>query len=182
MSTTVSRRTASVTLYQGDDFERLTELRRAADAARHRSDEAEKHGLRRAGDDAADPELAAAADQAEAEYDAFVDEAAERAIEIRFRALQGKAFRALMAAHPPRDDNETDAEFDVNTATFPDELLVLSIEEPRHTPDERREFVDDLADGDHERFWQAAYWMNRLPGGDPKATRFSSASQSSSVT
>lgn len=182
MSTSLSRRTATVTLYQGDDFERLAELRRAADLATARAEEAEKNGAARADGEPADPELAADAQRKQGEYDAFVDVASERAIGVRLRAMPGKKFRALMAEHPPREDHDGDAQYDVNTETLPDPLLVESIEEPVLSPGARQDFVDDLAEGDYERLWVSAYWLNRMPGGDPKAGKFSAGSPNSGET
>lgn len=182
MTATHTRRTTSVTLYQGDDFEVLAELRREADAARRRSDEAEKQGAGRAGDDAADPDLLAVAERAEAEYNAFVDQAAERATEVRFRALRGKEFRALMAEHPPREGNADDAVYKVNIETFPVPLLMESIEEPELGAGARQDFIEDLEDGEFEIWWITAYWLNRSRGGDPKASRYSTTSTSSDET
>lgn len=182
MTATPSRRTTTLTLYDGDDFERLAELRREADHATALSEKAEDEGVRRAGEDEADPELAADARAKQARYDAFVDEAAERATEVRLRAMRGKAFRALMAEHPPRDGNDMDAQYGVNTETFPLPLLVECLESPELTPSARQEFIEDLADGDYELWWVTAYWLNRGQGGDPKAGRYSTDSQSSDVT
>lgn len=177
MSTTIKPRTASVVIYQGDDLERLAELRRDVDVA----ERAEEGRGRRIGDDSG-------AQEARDAFDAFVDEAAERAVEVEVTALKRRQFRSLMAEHPPRkvageDGQEThpdDAGFDVNVETFAEAFLPLSITAPTFdTPADRDDFLDGLSDGDYERIFATAYWLNRTPGGDPKAARYSPASLSS---
>lgn len=182
MSTALSRRTASVILYQGDDFERLAELRQEADIATALAEQAARDAAPRAGDDEPDSETAEVARRKQAVYDAFVDEAAERAVEVRLRAMRGKLFRKLVAEHPPRDDHDMDESYRLNTDTFPLQLLLECIEEPQMSAGAREEFIEDLSDGDYERLWITAYWLNRGTGGDPKATRYSVASPSSDVT
>ncbi|MCW2496399.1 hypothetical protein [Jatrophihabitans sp.] len=150
----IKPRTTSVVIYQGDDMPRLTELRRAAETARQFEEAtaerlAETSEVARAGDDDAE-ELVAVKAETKArqdEYDAFVDEAAERALTIELHAIGRKRFRDLMAEHPPRKvlvkvepapdaeedavptvverDHEDDAGYDVNTETFPDALLTF---------------------------------------------------------
>lgn len=180
MSTTIKPRTASVVIYQGDDLERLAELRRDVSVA-ERSEEGRS---RRLGDGS---DAAAARDA----FDAFVDEAAERAVEVEVTALKRRQFRSLMAEHPPRkvsgNDGEEihpdDAGYDVNVDTFSEAFLPLSITAPTFdTPADRDDFLDGLSEGDYERIFTTAYFLNRAPGGDPKATRYSPASLSSDAT
>ena len=166
--TALKPRTATIVLYQGDDMTRMAELRRAAENARqfHALAEAERavawealsarDATAREGDDEAAASAAVAlrekAAEAEAElqereqeYDAFVDEAAERAVTVELHSIGSKRFRDLMAEHPPRkvtvkvepgsdaDEgavpteveriHEDDAHVDVNTGTFPHALL-----------------------------------------------------------
>ena len=169
-------RTTSVILYQGDDLERLAELRRAVDRA-----ETQPPGPRRGGD-----EIPGAVEREALE--AFAGEAAERAVEIRLQAIGSTRFAALMLAHEPRrvdgpDDgkrmHEDDEPFGVNTLTFGKALLsyrdedraeVRTILEPDLSPEDLREFLDDdCADGDIERLWTTAYYLNRSEAsGDPK--------------
>lgn len=175
-------RTTSVVIYQGDDLERLAELRRAV----ARAEAASEGAPRRAGD-----ETPARAERDA--YDAFVVEAAERAVEIRLEALGSTRFGDLMLAHPPRmvatDDggrmHEDDEPFGVNTLTFGKALLSFrdarkrTIIEPDLSPDALSEFLDDeCSDGDVEKLWTAAYYLNRGVGGDPKGTMFSTGSPS----
>jgi hypothetical protein len=234
--TTLKPRTATIVLYQGDDMTRLTELRRAAETARQfaaiavaeRDDAKEAlaahDATAREGDDEAASSAALAAtekattaeaelEQREAEYDAFVDEAAERAVTVELHAIGRDPFRDMMAAHPPRKvsvvvdpppddddaapttverDHEDDVGFDVNTSTFPKALLtwidpeepevrtLTLVDEPMFTPKQLEKFVGrDLADGQFEEIWAAAYWLNRGGSADPKASRYSAAPRSS---
>lgn len=176
-------RTTSVVIYQGDDLERLAELRRAVD----RAEAAGKGAPLRGGDEVpGQPERDA--------YDAFVDAAADRAVEVVLRAIGSSRFGDLMLAHPPRlvDDgdggkrvHEDDEPFGVNTLTFGKALLayredkVRTIAAPDVGADDLHEFLDDeCSDGDIERLWTTAYYLNRTPGADPKDTRFSTISPS----
>lgn len=180
-------RTTSVTIYQGDDLERLAELHRAvvrAEAAAERA----ASGPRRAGDEVP------TADVEKAAYNAAVDAAAESAVEVRLRSIGSSRFADLMLNHPPRtvkaDDgttlHEDDEPFGVNTLTFGKALLayrdgdVRTIELPDVSEEDLRGFLDDEAtDGDIEKLWTAAYYLNRTPGADPKdVPRFSTSSLS----
>lgn len=200
-------RTATVTLYHGDDLERLAELRREVAFIEHRVEQmqdrkdATEATPMRIDDDREVPEsdlatLLAEQERAEAAYDAFVDEAADRAIAVRLQAIGSLRFNDLVCAHEPRTEltedgkRQTvadDVEYGVNMTTFPRALLTFHDEESgRRTiagPDEvlaeMPDFVDDMSAGDLERIFQAAYWLNRARGIDPKATTFSSGSQRS---
>jgi hypothetical protein len=223
--TALKPRTATIVIYQGDDMTTLTELRRAAETARQFEElargqaEAAREVFAtnaRAGDDIVveDAALAAAETETKArqdEYDAFVDEAAERAVTIELHSIGKKRFRDLMAAHPPRKVTETiqpgpdadedatpttvervhpdDAALEVNTETFPDALLTFIDEDDPEVrtigkPDLSGRkavtaFVDnDLAEGDYDGIWTAAYWLNRAPSADPKASKYSGALRS----
>lgn len=198
--TTLNPRTATVVIYHGDDLERLGELRREADLAQRYADEAvaaARGRPRREGDESPGAEEHAEADAKKAAYDAFLDVAAERAVEVEVQALGRRRFRALIEAHPPRmvagEEGETvhedDAEFGVDTTAFPDALLTYradgkrTIVSPDLTPGALSDFLDEeVSDGDYEKLWQTAYYLNRSPGPDPKATRYSAPSPSGSTT
>lgn len=192
--TSIKPRTASVVIYQGDDLATLGELRQAAEVAGRQEGGGNRLGDAKPGQDERDA------------YDAAVIEAAERAVTVEILAIGRKRFRDLLAEHPPRqvdatttgeDGNEStakethpnDAGFEVNTATFSDALLtfidgnVRTIAQPEFsTRAAVQAFLDDeLADGDYESIWMAAYWLNRGPSADPLGSRYSSASQKSSA-
>lgn len=222
---TIKPRTTSIVIYQGDDMATLAELRRAAENAQTFADRAESEleaarevaaADLRAGDSIED--AIDARDKAEAEakerqdeYDAFLDEAAERAVTVVLHAIGRKRFRDLMSEHAPRkvkvkDDPEVeggepverevdhpdDAGYGVNTETFPMALLtfidgespeVRTIVEPEFSSVKAvRDFLDnDLAEGDFPGMWAAAYYLNRMPSADPKASRYSAERRSSAA-
>lgn len=195
----IKRATEVVPLYQGDDMARLEELRVDATAARLRHEEAQR-GPRRMGDD-----TAAAVEETRAAFDAFVDEAAERAEEVTVQALSRVAFRDLRLAHQPRPKSkvvegeetegleDVDALFGVNVETFPDALLkyvdredetdrtIVSPEFP--TPAALKKWLDrELTEGQFDSLWQTAWRLNKQGASDPKALRFSPPTQTPSET
>lgn len=190
--------TAEVPIYDGDDLARLAELRALAEHAQGVANEARDRRIRnrasRLGDDDADAveEAQKNAKAAQDEYDAFVDEAAERCTYVRLQRLPGRKFRDLMAAHPPRKDNDSDAAYGVNVDKFQDALLeYISIEdpeirtvvEPRHpTVEDLRAWLDDRSFGELETYFEVAYGLNRSPAADPKALRYSTAPRTSAAT
>lgn len=222
---TIKPRTTSIVIYQGDDMATLAELRRAAENAQTFADRAESEleaarevaaADLRAGDSIEDEieardKAAVEAKARQDEYDAFLDEAAERAVTVVLHAIGRKRFRDLMSEHAPRkvkvkDDPEVeggepverevddpdDAGYGVNVETFPMALLtfidqenpeVRTIVEPEFSSVKAvRDFLDnDLAEGDFPGMWAAAYYLNRMPSADPKASRYSAERRSSAA-
>lgn len=187
----IKPRTATVLIYQGDDLERLAELRRVADTAERIRQEADRAGNARAGD----------TDESKAkrdEYDAFVLEASERAESVSLQAIGRGRFRDLLREHPPRkvkgeDGEEThpdDDTYECNVETLPDALLtfvdgdVRSITSPEFgTRKACSDFLNnDLSAGDFETLWVTAYWLNAAPGADPKSSTYSLDAQNTSET
>jgi hypothetical protein len=190
-------RTTTVVIYQGDDLEHLAELHRAvvraeavAEAAVADAKTAAKSPLR-TGDEAPSTQGEAGAVKAAQEaYNAYVDEAAERAIVVRLSTI-GRRFRSLLAEHPARTHEvdgkpetvEDDEVYGVNTETFPLALLAFSNNgarttslDPAVSDADLAAFLDEVPDGDFETLWQTAYWLNRARGSDPKDSKFSTAS------
>lgn len=180
MSTTVSRRRETVYLYQGDDLDRLTALAQAvADA---RAAEAAAGSSRLLSD-------TGARDAVEA-FNAFREEARDRAVKVVLEALGRVFWRDLVRAHPPREKTVTDDEgkpitvlhdedgAGINFDTFPEALLtfadperpdVQTIVSPEFSSAEDRErWVDDLSDPDFYRLYGKAWTLNRSAA-DPKA-------------
>ena len=193
---TIKPRTAEVVIYQGDDLARLAELRQAAEVARRAVEQhrkASENGSARMGD-------APSAETEQDAYDAFVEEAAERAVTVEIRAIGRKRFKTLLEEHPPRKvkqkddkgveqdvDHADDAPYGVDVTTFPEALLsfidsdepsVRTIAAPKFEGRKAvQAFIDDeLADGDFETLWNTAYMLNRGSTGDPKASRYGSRS------
>lgn len=191
----IKPRVASVDIYQGDDLQRLAELHQKAQLAKRRYLQAKATNSLTIGDD---DEGAAAA---EAEYDAFLDEATERAVTFELRHIGTVRWGKLKAKHPARkvarivDGTETesihddDLEYGINSETLPLALLtyvdpddtdVRTITAPvyKKTADLEEELAE-ISDGDMTRLWTAAFYLNTSVGADPKAARFSAAPQSS---
>lgn len=147
-------RSATVLIYQGDDLERISELRRTAEVAKRKAQAkldtataVAEVTARRNGDEigtvAAQEEYDAAVTPSQEAYNAFVEVAAERALEVQLHSIGKLRFKKLMDEHPPRmveapsvDDDDAPADapdevmhdedghpFYVNTETFPWALL-----------------------------------------------------------
>ena len=175
-------RTSTVVIYQGDDIDELSILRRKAEQARAVV-EAAAGESRRIGDDLGTEDLKAAQDA----YDDFVDEAEQRAVMVEVRALKRGTFRDLMAKHPARDGNDDDKMFSVNMDDFPAPFLAESVQSVKVGARELsqgqvRDLLEDLAEGDFDRVFATAYWLNRAPGSDPSLGKYSLASGSSTAT
>lgn len=209
MTTTLKPRVAHVTIFQGDDMATLSDLRRTADQA-ERLAAANTGSPLRLGDV---PDTAAAQEARDA-YDAFVDEAAERAVVVELQSIGRRRFRDLMTAHPPRmvkvkadpdpekpdgpvveheETHEDDAQFGVNSETFPDALLtfidpddpkVRTITAPEFTSAKTTQAFldDDIADGDYDGLWVTALLLNRRPSADPESSRYSAPRPSTAET
>jgi hypothetical protein len=187
----MSRKT-TILIYDGDDFERLAELRREVDVAERQAINAPPL---RMGDDPADP-----AQEAKAAYDAAVDEAAERAEEWEIHPIGHEEFRALLKDHPPRKvdgedgkqvDHPDDETIGVNTETFGKALLlfvdgedpeVRTIVRPELDPTALRKRLKRLSAGEFDSIWVAAFFLNNGAVTDPKLSKFSAATPRSSAT
>lgn len=194
-------RTATVVLYQGDDMERLAELRRDADHAEvqaHADLQSAARAPKRGGDEEPIEAFREAVRSTRDALNAFIDEAATRAVEVRLQAIGSTRFAELLLAHPPRKvqvdgktvDHEDDAAFAdylsqfgifdgaVNTATFPKALLKhregrRTIVDPDLSDVDLAEFLDEeCAEGDIDKMWRSAYLLNRAVAVDPKDGKF----------
>ena len=188
-------RRTTIPIYEGDDFERLAQLRQEVAIAERRARE-ESSGPRRMGDDVDQGEPSYVT-EAKVAYDAFVDEAAERAEMWVLEAIGHGEYRELLKAHPPRkigegddeQDDPEDAEWGVNTETFGHALLtfidddddtirtVVGPEFP--TPAAMRKRIKRLSAGEFQTLWVAAMFLNRQGINDPKASRYSTTPRSS---
>lgn len=204
MSTLLKPRSAIIPIYQGDDAQDLAELRMGVAIAERQLQQkrelldSQQNRARRVGDPVAvtSDEIAAAEAEVRAKQDAFdagVDKAADRALEVRLQSIGRRRFRELVAAHPVRmvtnEDgvsapDEDDDEFGVNVETFPLALLeyvdpddpdirTVAAPEFKGPKDTREFFEDEVADGDVDKIWVAAYSLNRAAATDPKELRYS---------
>lgn len=80
----------------------------------------------------------------------------ENMVTFRFRALGGKAYSDLLAAHPGRNSDEA-----WNPDTFTPALISASAIDPEMTPDELDDLLKVLNDEQATELWRAAFRANR---------------------
>lgn len=185
----IKPRTATVVIYQGDDLARLTELDDAAtraEVAKIRADKAAKDAARRVAslDEAMteqDDLIAAeeAYDLAVLERDEFAAEAEERGVLIVMHHLPNKEWRRLKAAHPPREGDDEDAQFEVNVDTMPEELFAKMVDPDASTIEGPvDEFLDSLSSADYyNRLFMTALALNVGSAGADPTLRLATASR-----
>ena len=199
----------TVPLYDGDDFERMAELRREVEIAERQvaaaQVNAESGAPARLGDDT--ESVAKAKDRLEekrATFTAFVDEASERAEMWVLEAIGHEEFRQLLKDHPPRmikvtdDDGKEhevihgeDAMWKVNTETYPKALLtfvdpeddeIRTVAAPFESVQALRKRIRRLSEGEFASMWIAAHALNRGMAADPKASPYYGITATSSGT
>lgn len=201
MTAAITPRTRTIVLLQGDDDERLEELRAVAKRLREKAGtleaRAERLRPRRGqpgevqllGDD--DPwaeakeaaEAAAAeAEAAEQAADSFAEEAKGRAVTVVMRSIGFKKWKSLAAKHPPREDNEHDAIARYNIDTAPDDLVPPCLASPSMDDDEKRSFLEALSFGNFDKLAWAAHALNTGRGADPTLRLLSASGQISDET
>lgn len=169
MGTTFKPRTFAVTIFQGDDEARLLDLARRIDAARA----AESKGVRSLGDVLESETLVV-------EYNEAVAKAEKRAAVVTLQALPRPRWRALVAEHPARDDNDEDHAVGVNEDTFAEALVPASIVSIKPSQGDQGDFLGALSDAQYGELYNAAFYLNRAVGPAPKA--LSTPSPSSDAT
>jgi hypothetical protein len=80
------------------------------------------------------------------QLDALHAEMIEATVTFAFRAMPRREWRALGVAHPPRDDNRTDAMFGVNEDSFFGAAIRQSCVSPELDDETWQSFLDDVAD------------------------------------
>ncbi len=108
------------------------------------------------------------------------------------QAMQRKTFNEHEAAHPPRENNDLDATFAVNTSTFFDAIMPETIIAVRRKDtDERVDFdpqtewaalADEMSDGQYSAFALKAVTLNRGKVAAPFSQAASRLTQPSSET
>jgi hypothetical protein len=196
----------TVPIYADGDRERLRELEAAVEVAKRNAKAVA--GLSPRGGDALPEEEVKAA---EAAYDAFLDEVAERAEGWVLDHIGFRAFRKLLKDHPPRTANETaedgsttektdplDEAWGVNTETFPEALLLfVDPDDADHRTvvelkqgniniaknrDKLEKRIARLSEGQFDALWTQAFLLNKAGVSDPKRERFSPATPRSNET
>ena len=94
----------------------------------------------------------------------------ESTVCVKLKALKRNQYAEVVANHPPREDNDVDKAFGVNTDTFGDEIIPLSIVDAwRKTTEEKVDFTGDdwaeeseeFTDAQYSEFAQAVLGINR---------------------
>jgi hypothetical protein len=117
--------------------------------------------------------------------DQFAEAAEARGVVVALHHIPRKEWRALRAAHPPRDGDDEDATFDVNVDTMPEELLPKSIDLEKSTIDgPLDEFLESLSSHDYyNRLFMTALSLNvGRAGADPTLRLASAGHKNSSAT
>lgn len=179
--------TITVPMYDGDDWERLNDLRRRVSIAEAKARTETAGSVRRVGDDLIEPDDHPDVIEARAAYEAFVDEAADRAEMWVLAPIGHGEYRELLKAHPPRTEKDDegkesvhaeDAQHGFNTETFPTALLsfvdedddeIRTILEPEFaTAAERKRALKRLSSGEFDTLWIRADGLNQKVAIDPK--------------
>lgn len=161
MSIAYTPRTETIVIPQGDDEERLRQLRAYRDSL--------KPDKKRA------PVLLT--DDPDAEYREaeqavrdFAKEVEERGITVVMRSLGRKTWRELIAEHPPREGNDSDKLIGVNADSFGRAIVVACMASPVFDNDaDRDEFLDEITEADYGRIERTAWDLNTGRSSDPKA-------------
>jgi len=162
----------TVILWHGDDYQPLADLLKDVETA---ATTAVMDGPARLGDDPGTKSASAA-------YDAFREEALERATRVEMRALGRKAWRSLLGEHSPRKISEKaedgtehevmhpDDQIGWNAETLPEPLVkACLVPDQFESAETRDEWLDGLSDPEFSRLYSAAVGLNISGGPDPKA-------------
>lgn len=152
---TIEPRTSIVTIFQGDYLDRIRHLE-------------QRHAAAVKAEKAAGPRVLSEVPESHTlaeEHAALVEEAEASALDVVLKALGRKAWRELVAQHPPREGHEGDKEVGVDESTFKDALISASIVSPEMSEDD----LDLLSDADNDRLYLTAFALNRGMAAGPKA-------------
>ena len=159
----ITPRTAEVVIYQGDDLAKLRELYQVTEMEDIKAP-ARKN----------DP-VADAVKEAAKAYDAFVDEAAERAIAVTIQQVGRRRWRQVRDECPPRKDDEADQIIGYDRDALGEILVPESIIAPVfNSTTERADFLDMLSEADWERLVTAVIDVNTTAVGNPKGIKLES--------
>lgn len=160
MSTTITRRTVTFPLFQGDDLAEVQRLAEAVNVAITSFDD-DSPRLN------SDPDPRRVAAQA---YDEFVTDAETRAVSVTLMAVGRKEWREIVAKHPPREDDKADQRVGFNVQTLGDDAVPACLTAPTFATDAaREEWLDSLSHAQFERLFNAAFELNAGMAPDPKA-------------
>ena len=168
MSVTYTPRTETVVILQGNDDERLRQLRAFATDLRAKADRLRPRGDPKAaaapmGEAGGWSEANANATEAEQVADDFAATAAENGITVVLCSVGRSKWRELVAAHPAREGNEDD-----KLDTLADDLVPACMGSPVFgSDDERAAFLDSLSEAEFGRLAQVAWLLNTRTSADP---------------
>lgn len=101
------------------------------------------------------------------EIEALREQMRDGTVVFRLRSIGRRAFQALIAAYPPRRDDDGrpldgDARLGANAETVWDPVLRASLVEPELNPDQLTHILDEvLSDGQYDRLAALAWAVNR---------------------
>lgn len=173
MSALIPQRTDEVVLYLDEDQRELDRLAREIETAIAKSS-----SPLRIGDDSSVVEAANA-------FDAFKAVAAERGVTVCLRAMPGRKWREAVAAHPPRENHETDGEWGFNHLTLADDVVpkcIATIGGQVLAGEALADAIDSMSDGDFSRTYSRVLRLNTGQGPDPKDSISQRLPRSSSET
>lgn len=146
-------------ILQGDDDEKLRDLRTAAERlSPQRGQSVPTQTL---------DEVDAYAVAAKAADD-FAAEANARGVEVTLRTVGRKKWRELVDACPAREGDEKDAIAGVDLDAFPEVLVPACITGPTFSEGELVDFLDSLTPAQFDFLAAAAWSLHRNLGADPK--------------
>lgn len=145
------------TILQGDDEEKLRELRAAVQRAKPSANTPPRT--------LGEPDPHEAAVQAAND---FADEAEGRGVTVTLRAVGRKKWRELVEAHPPRDGDKEDGKAGVNLDAFAEALVPACIAGPTFSEGEMADFLDALTPAQFDLLALAAWNLHKNLGADPK--------------
>jgi hypothetical protein len=125
-------------------------------------DRTKREARRRHEDGAAAAEAQAQAEDAQAAYDALVEEVQGKLITFRFRPVEPHDYDQLKAKHRPTESQRTEARKqnedppEFNIETFPPAFVALACYEVE-TPSGK---TDGLSVEDAEKIWKSPVWNN----------------------
>ena len=172
-------RTETVLLYQGDDRDKIAEL----------LTEVQVEAVKLAGPNRVNEPAVEAVEA----YNAFLAEAETRAVRCGLSSIGRTRWRDLLEQHTvtktvkveDADENKYEREVtDLDQRAFSEAVVPLALVEPKFdTEDAKRAFLDELNDADFSLLYSAAYKANASSGVvDPKALNASDLIQPSDET
>lgn len=94
------------------------------------------------------------------QVEALHEEMLDHSIDVRFRALPRRKWTALVAAHPPREDNDVDRAMGLNQETFFDAAIRACAAEPTFDEADWESLDGVLSDAQWNTLANAAWAVN----------------------